>query len=132
MSKIDKELPRDASNKNINLENTFRVLIWIADEYMSQVEIARSLWQFKRRIDRVLDQCARKDIQVYQQLLGVQLLIFTQLYIFGLTYGTNEHMIIVDDSSVEKPSSNNSCNRMSNNLLYREEKQTEFCGAPRQ
>ena len=104
----------------------------MADEYMRQVEIARTLWQFKRRIDRVLDQCARKDIQVYQQLLGVQLLIFTQLYIYGLTYGTNEHMIIVDDSSVEKPSSNNSCNWMSNNLLYREEKQTEFCGAPRQ
>jgi hypothetical protein len=90
------------------------VLLRVAEVYQREVETARTLWQTKARLDRLIDSCERSQVTSYQAMLQVQVLLLTHLYIYALTYG--DHMLIVEDQNVEKPSSN--CNHCLIKLLF--------------
>ena len=62
LHKIDSQLPKDQNSETLSIESTLRVLVWLSDEYMRQVDTARSLWSFKLKLDRVIDQCRREDV----------------------------------------------------------------------
>ena len=65
LNKIDRELPNDPNSEILSIESTLRVLVWLSDVYLRQVDTARSLWSFKLKLDRVIDQCRRENIQTY-------------------------------------------------------------------
>lgn len=108
LTKLDSDIPREPFSETSNIELTIRVLLKISEIYKRELETARSLWQLKVRLDRIIDSCSRSQIKCYQGMLQIQVLLLTNLYINALTYG--EHLLLVDDSQVEKPSSNcNNC-----------------------
>jgi hypothetical protein len=44
LNKIDRDLPKDPNSEILSIESTLRVLVWLSDVYLRQVDTARSLW----------------------------------------------------------------------------------------
>lgn len=103
-----------------------KVLLAIAQIYSRQIETGRYLWTLKQRLDSLLSRCTLgSSLKAYQSMLKLQSFILTHLYVYALNY--EEHLLILDDTTVTLPSSN--CNH-SILPLYRETSERLFAAAP--
>ena len=63
--KLDKDLPREPFIEIAGIDQLIRVLLKISEIYSREVEIARSLWLFKTRLDKIIDSCTQSEVKSY-------------------------------------------------------------------
>ena len=79
------------------------VVITIAEIYNRQLPIATVLWGLQNKVEVLIRSCGKNQTKSFQDLLHLQSMLLQNLFVMATNF--EEHLLIVDDSSVTKPSS---------------------------
>ena len=62
------------------------------------------MWALSKKLETLLCLCGNGNQTAFKNMLELQHFIISKIYVYAVTYG--EHLMIVDDSDVKYPTSN--------------------------